>query len=153
MFLVFFPHIEGGARCGLGRKLSLSLRLLLLIFPTFCFSQTKSIVNNSPSPLSLPHTVRQVLADFGRRYCKALCDVKFSQIEGNGGKFSYIELQALALSITVHLLFNTLAHGLSANIFSYFLLPPSLFTFAIYLRLFHQHLDFCYCPSRAFCCL
>ena len=24
-------------------------------------------------------------------YCKALCDVKFCQIEGNGGKFRHIE--------------------------------------------------------------
>ena len=33
------------------------------------------------------HTVRKFLADFAvcdwRRFCKALCDVKFSQIEGN----------------------------------------------------------------------
>ena len=38
------------------------------------------------------HTVRNVLASYAacdwRRYCKALCDEKFSQIEGNGRKFS-----------------------------------------------------------------
>ena len=36
-------------------------------------------------------TARKVLADFAEcdfgRYCKALCDVKFCQIEGNGRKF------------------------------------------------------------------
>ena len=30
--------------------------------------------------------------------CKALCDVKFSQIEGNGRKFSQIELSNYVLS-------------------------------------------------------
>ena len=42
------------------------------------------------------HTVRKVLAEFAVcnwwRYCKAVCDVKFSQIEGNGKKCRRIEL-------------------------------------------------------------
>ena len=42
------------------------------------------------------YTVRKVCADFAVydlwRYCKDLCDVKFSQIEGNGRKFCRIEL-------------------------------------------------------------
>ena len=37
------------------------------------------------------YTNRKVLADFDAcdwwRYCKALCDLKFSRIEGNGRKF------------------------------------------------------------------
>ena len=40
----------------------------------------------------LVHTVRKVLADFAvfywRRYCKAPCDGKFHEIEGNGKKNS-----------------------------------------------------------------
>ena len=40
------------------------------------------------------YTVIKVLADFavcdGCRYCRAPCDVKFSQIEGIGGKFCHI---------------------------------------------------------------
>ena len=44
------------------------------------------------------YTVRTVLADFAVcdwwRYCTALCDVKFSQIVGNGGKFSHIHYTA-----------------------------------------------------------
>ena len=42
------------------------------------------------------YTVSKVLADFAVcdwwRCCKALCDVKFSQIEGKGRQFSHIEL-------------------------------------------------------------
>ena len=43
------------------------------------------------------YTVVKVSADFvvfnwWRYYCKVLCDVKFSQIGGNGRKFSHIEL-------------------------------------------------------------
>ena len=39
------------------------------------------------------YTVRKVLADFAVcDYCKALCDEKFSQIEGNGRKFRHLEL-------------------------------------------------------------
>ena len=45
------------------------------------------------------YTVRKVLADLAVfdwwRYCKALCDVKFLQIEGNGRKFSHRELHFL----------------------------------------------------------
>ena len=41
------------------------------------------------------YTLRTVLEDFAIcdwwRNCKALCDVKFSQIEGKGRKFSHIE--------------------------------------------------------------
>ena len=32
-------------------------------------------------------------------YCKALCDVKFSQIEGYGRKFSHVELSNIASSV------------------------------------------------------
>ena len=32
-------------------------------------------------------------------YCKALCDVKFCQIEGNGRKFRHIELSNIASSV------------------------------------------------------
>ena len=46
-----------------------------------------------PADLS-PCTVRTVLADFAVfhlwGYCKTLCDVKFSKIEGNGRKCRYI---------------------------------------------------------------
>ena len=42
--------------------------------------------------------IRTVLADFALcdwwRYYKALCDVKFRQIEGNGRQFSHIELSS-----------------------------------------------------------
>ena len=31
-------------------------------------------------------------------YCKALCDEKFSQMEGNGRKFSHIELSNIFIS-------------------------------------------------------
>ena len=48
----------------------------------------------------LSFTVRNVLADFAAcgRYCKALCNVNFSQIEGNGGKWSHRELSNSAFS-------------------------------------------------------
>ena len=54
------------------------------------------------------YTVRNVLPDFAvydwRRYYKALCDVKSSQIEGNGRKFSHIELGISVISLlTVYL--------------------------------------------------
>ena len=43
------------------------------------------------------YTARQVLADFAichlPRYCKALCDVKLRQIEGNGRTFRHIKLK------------------------------------------------------------
>ena len=53
-----------------------------------------------------PSTVKKVLADFvvlyvtdeSRHYCKALCDVKFCQIKGNGRKFSHIELSNAVIS-------------------------------------------------------
>ena len=55
------------------------------------------------------HTVRKVLADFALcnvwRYCKALCDVRFSQVEENGRKFRHIELSKSVYQInflTVH---------------------------------------------------
>ena len=42
------------------------------------------------------YTVKQVLVDFAIfnwwRHCKALCEVKFSKIEGMVRKFSHIEL-------------------------------------------------------------
>ena len=44
------------------------------------------------SGIPMGYTVRKVLADFAVcdwwHYCKALCDIKFSPIEGNGRKFS-----------------------------------------------------------------
>ena len=49
------------------------------------------------------HTVRKFLADFAVcdwwHYCKALCDVKFRQIEGKGRKFCQIELSNIAASL------------------------------------------------------
>ena len=48
------------------------------------------------------YTVRKVLADFTVcdwwRNCKALCYIKFRQIEGKGQKFSYIELSNSIIS-------------------------------------------------------
>ena len=43
-------------------------------------------------------TVRKVLADFAvcDCYCKALCDVKFRQLEGNGRTFRHIELSVIS---------------------------------------------------------
>ena len=50
------------------------------------------------------YTVRKVLAHFAVcdrwRYCKALCDEKFSQKEGNGRKFSHIELRNIVIILT-----------------------------------------------------
>ena len=47
-------------------------------------------------------TVRKILADYAvcdrRRYCKAACDVKFSQIEGNSRKFHQKELSNSGIS-------------------------------------------------------
>ena len=47
---------------------------------------------------------RKVLADFAIcdwwRYCKALCDVNFSQIEENGRTFFHIELSNRIISYT-----------------------------------------------------
>ena len=52
--------------------------------------------DNGEALLWCGHTVRKVLLVFAvwdrRRYCKALCDVKFSQIEGNGREFSHKEI-------------------------------------------------------------
>ena len=42
------------------------------------------------------HTVRKVYADFAvcdvLRYCKAVCDVKFSQVEENGRQITHKEI-------------------------------------------------------------
>ena len=63
----------------------------------FCYAQ---YTQQFPTLL---HTVRKVLADFAEcdwwHYCKALCDVKFCQIAGNGRKFSHIELSNIASSV------------------------------------------------------
>ena len=48
------------------------------------------------------YTVKKGLADslfVTNRFCKALCDVKFSQIEGNGRQFSHIWSLALTSSV------------------------------------------------------
>ena len=48
------------------------------------------------------YTVRNVLVDFSVcdwwRYCKALCDVKFRKIEGNGRTFRHIKLSNSVIS-------------------------------------------------------
>ena len=48
-------------------------------------------------------TVRKILADYAvcdrRRYCKALCDVKFSQIEGNSRTFCHIEISNSVVTV------------------------------------------------------
>ena len=45
-----------------------------------------------------------ILADFGVfdwwRYCKALCDERFRQIEGKGRKFSHIELSSSVIKFS-----------------------------------------------------
>ena len=49
------------------------------------------------------HTVIKVLADIGMcdwwRYCKALCDIQFSQIEGYGQIFCHIELSSISSAV------------------------------------------------------
>ena len=54
------------------------------------------------SPLNASCTGRKGWADCAVcdwwRYCKALCDVKFSQMEGNGRKFRHIQLSNSVIS-------------------------------------------------------
>ena len=51
------------------------------------------------------YTVREVLEDFAVfdwwRFCKALCDVKFRKIEGNGRKFHQIKLSNISSSFKI----------------------------------------------------
>ena len=57
--------------------------------------------NSLTSSINILHistyTVRKVLADFA--VCDVLCDVKFSHIEGNGRKFSHIQLSNIVSSV------------------------------------------------------
>ena len=56
-----------------------------------------------PRSLLLSLAVSQILADCTacdwRRFCKALCNVKFSQIEDDNRKFRHMELSNIALSV------------------------------------------------------
>ena len=54
-------------------------------------------------PIAASCTVRKVLGDFAvcdvLSYCKALCDVQFRQIEGNGRTFRHILLSNGVISL------------------------------------------------------
>ena len=77
-----------------------------LLFVNFLFDLNSKIFLNYHGKFKMflrEYTVRKVFAKFTVfdwwRYCKALCDVKFSLIEGSGWNFFHIELSNSVISL------------------------------------------------------
>ena len=90
-------------------QLHFKLLLLLNCSLSLCMLTSMFWSKNKKKLLAVYRTIYSTLlkslADFtvGHwwSYCKALCDEQFSRIEGNGGKFSHIELCNIAPSVII----------------------------------------------------